>query len=68
MDRFIEMINDFVSREQENLKSNMDRFIGYKKYVITLVLLYLKSSMDRFIVDFAVHPISFTQLFKIQYG
>ena len=29
MDRFIEIIDNYVSREQEYLKSNMDRFIEH---------------------------------------
>ena len=39
-----------MNLEKNNLKSNMDRFIGNENHFHALYELYLKSNMDRFIV------------------
>ena len=50
MARFIECVYMQYNYTCNNLKSNMDRFIGGKKIFFYGDLKYLKSNMDRFIV------------------
>ena len=51
-----------------NLKSNMDRFIGIALSIVLLQLKDLKSNMDRFIVICERIFFNFSGIFKIQYG
>ena len=55
MDRFIEIPGKSKSSYIDNLKSNMDRFIGLEDLPVILAKIYLKSNMDRFIEDTTVN-------------
>ena len=50
------------------LKSNMDRFIGYGRYVWLCLFRILKSNMDRFIARAYSYFAFKSRYFKIQYG
>ena len=49
MDRFIENGCSIIPKANENLKSNMDRFIVKLDGYTTVPYWHLKSNMDRFI-------------------
>ena len=49
MDRFIVVKYGDTDFKRKDLKSNMDRFIGYIVKLIQIILNDLKSNMDRFI-------------------
>ena len=50
MDRFIADVKEVIEKLDENLKSNMDRFIECRQLIPAPSRCYLKSNMDRFIV------------------
>ena len=68
MDRFIEtyLINPLL--KNQNLKSNMDRFIAKITNDVSRGLTYLKSNMDRFIGRNKNTEFDTNVRFKIQYG
>mgnify|MGYP006888160419 CR=1 FL=1 len=68
MDRFIVVLNVSIIFNTSSLKSNMDRFIANKKYILNIPKYNLKSNMDRFIVSTVALNAAVTLEFKIQYG
>ena len=49
MDRFIDTDIENIETQQNDLKSNMDRFIVQSAFSVFPASIYLKSNMDRFI-------------------
>ena len=68
MDRFIVSAVSKILKLWWYLKSNMDRFIDFKRKSKALTDWYLKSNMDRFIAAILLHCKECQPLFKIQYG
>ena len=68
MDRFIVVAVNYNKFNPENLKSNMDRFIGKVKRDSLAGSIILKSNMDRFIAHSSEQPTETSPAFKIQYG